>query len=185
MRMRWQQQVASVEAPPDSVTSLSSSATEHLSKNSKIKLERTITDLLCATRNTAVTKERNLVGGEDIIDTVSANDNHHRPYGEFDTSKLRESVAKLVRVLLLLWWGRRKTRNTVCSTLRVRLWRRGSCLAVVSYYSKPLSTRYQLPYRNPTSPSPHPTSINTAYPSSCEPLPPCSRDAPSRGRGVR
>ena len=48
-------------------------------------------------------QEHNLVGGEDIMDIGPANEHHHRPYGEFDMSKLWERVANLVRYHC--YWG--------------------------------------------------------------------------------
>ena len=58
---------------------------------------------------------------------------------------LQERVVNLVRVLVLLRWGRRRTGSAMRPTLRVWLWRMGSGLVVVSYYSMPPLTRSQLP----------------------------------------
>ena len=72
-KLRRRQQPSIVEVPGGDLATLIS-AIVHVNQL-KIKLERTITTgLLRFTRNTAVTRERNLVGDEDIIDNVPANE---------------------------------------------------------------------------------------------------------------
>ncbi|KIM73972.1 hypothetical protein PILCRDRAFT_14789 [Piloderma croceum F 1598] len=77
-----------------------------------IKLERTTTNpVLGSTGNTAVTKVHRLFGGEGFNNRVQANEQHRRPYGQFDTSELRERVMKLCQSVAVIKVGEKKGRE--------------------------------------------------------------------------